>query len=180
MTTFQTQYTISRKRSEGFATINEEESMTQQSDKNETDINILMQRFGATGQLPTVTDPAKFGDFTEAPDFRTAQDMLMRAREAFAAVPAKIRKQFDNDPAKFHEFVTNPDNLEEMQNLGLANKPKKVPTPPEPFARTVIDDNGQHDEPSQTPRTTHEQPAANNQPAQDNPAQRPSGQPRSR
>ena len=40
---------------------------------------------------------------------------------AFDDLPAKVRREFDNDPFKFLEFVEDPENVERMAELGLVN-----------------------------------------------------------
>lgn len=127
---FQTQYTTDRAWSLLFATDNTEESLTQQSDKDECDINVIMAKYGTTGQVPQVLEQGIYGDFTEITDYRSALDMVRRADAAFHEVPAEIRKRFDNDPAKFVEFVQNPDNIEELEKLGLAIPRTKSQTAP--------------------------------------------------
>ena len=37
-------------------------------------------------------------------------------------LPAKIRRRFDNDPTAFIEFVQNPSNKSEMEELGILPK----------------------------------------------------------
>lgn len=113
-------------------TVNNEESMTQQSDKDDADINVIVSRFHKTGQMPQVQRPAMYGDFTDALDFRACQEHLHTANQSFAELPAKIRKRFHNDPAEFIEFMNDPDNAEEMIKLGLATKPKKDEHTPAP------------------------------------------------
>lgn len=117
-----------------FATVNEEESMTQQSDADECDINLIMEKYKVTGQAPQVIQQGIYGDFTEVGDYRTAVERIRAANEAFQAIPAKLREKFDNDPAKFIDFATNPDNMDEMIKLGLAEKieikDNKQPAPP--------------------------------------------------
>lgn len=103
-----------------FATMNTEESLTQQSDANDTDINVIMARYQKTGQLPQLTNPGEFGDFTTVTDYRTALDMVRHADEKFAEVPAKIREQFDNDAQKFIDFAENPANIDKMREWKLA------------------------------------------------------------
>lgn len=129
---FLTPYTYGKEISALAATINNEPSLTQQSDLAESDINILMARYNSGGQLPQVIEPGQYGDFTEITDYRDAQNAILAANEAFAEVPAKIREKFENDPAKFFEFVNNPENLPELRKLGLANPeepPEYIPTP---------------------------------------------------
>lgn len=126
---FTTEYTHSRERSLNFATENTEDSLTQQSDAKECDINIIMSRYQQTGQLPAQTIEAMSGDFSNIPDYRAMVETLQHANETFASLPAKVRKEFDNDPAQFVGFVKNPENLEKMREMGLANpKPGKTAT----------------------------------------------------
>lgn len=128
---FATPYANQKK--DGFKSINLEPSLTQQSDLNETDINVIMKKYNVTGQVPAVLAEGIFGDFTTVTDFRDAQDKLLAAQEAFAQVPAKIREQFHNDPAEFIEFATNKENLAQLRTWGLAPpeeiKENSVPVP---------------------------------------------------
>lgn len=41
-------------------------------------------------------------------------------------MPSEVRKRFGNNPGVFMDFVSNPDNKEELVKLGLAVKPKVV------------------------------------------------------
>lgn len=134
MKSFLTVYSYNRKQSHLFSTVNNEPSMTQQSDRDSTDINIIMKRYGATGQMPTVIEPGKYGDFSQVTDYRTALDTLRHADEKFLDVPAEIRKQFNHNPAEFFEFVNNPANKDKMRTMGLLTEaPAPVPsTPPAP------------------------------------------------
>lgn len=109
-----------------WVTVNEEPTMTQQSDANETDINVIMAKYQQTGQLPRVLTEPLFGDFTDAPDYRTAVETINAANAAFMEIPAKIRAQFGNDPAEFMKFAGDPKNKEELQKLGLL---KDAPKP---------------------------------------------------
>lgn len=123
---FKTAYTPDD--SEKCATINLEESLTQQADAKDCDINIIMERYAVTGQLPQVTAlQPLFADFTTVTDYKGALDLIRKAEEAFAAVPAKIRQQFGNNAQAFIDFAENPDNLETLRKWGLAN-PKQEKT----------------------------------------------------
>lgn len=140
---FQTIYTITDERNHKFGTVNDEVTKTQQSDALDTDINVIMERYGKSGQFPQLIEPGKYGDFSEVVDFRAAQDIIHQANEAFAQVPAKIRKKFDNDPNAFFEFVNDPENLDEMRKLGLAKpeeRPERDQTPPPPPETRYSDD----------------------------------------
>lgn len=95
-------------------------SLTIQSEKDESDINVIVGRFLKTGVAPQVILPPTFGDFTGG-DFHSSLNDLNEARRVFEQIPAKIRRRFDNDPHKFVEFVLDKSNLKEMRELGIAN-----------------------------------------------------------
>lgn len=107
----------------------EDESLAIQSAKEECDINTLVRRFGITGQLPQGVRMPTYGDFTSVGDFRDAQDALISARESFMALPADVRRRFDNDAGLFVDFCSDPNNLEECRKMGLA--PPQEAQPPE-------------------------------------------------
>ena len=109
-----------------FATRTGNDDRAIQSAKAECDINEIVRRFGLTKVLPATPLPPTYADFTEAGDFRESMEVIRLAREAFEALPAGVRYKFGNDPAAFVDFCENPDNIEEMREMGLA-----VPAPPE-------------------------------------------------
>jgi hypothetical protein len=49
----------------------------------------------------------------------------------FMSLPAKIRSRFQNDPGAFLDFVQNPENRDEMIELGLAKAQPRAPVEPE-------------------------------------------------
>lgn len=102
-------------------------SRTQQSMKDEADINVIVKRFNATGMLPQSRLPPKYGDFTGVGTFQEAQIILRQATESFMRLPAAVRKRFDNDPAAFVDFATDPENLPELRKMGLVD-PLPEPT----------------------------------------------------
>lgn len=127
-----------RGRSKQFATVNTEESMTQQSDKDDCDINIIMKKFGGSGQLPQVQAQALYGDFTNVTDYRTMVETINAANEAFMQIPAETRARFMNDPQRFIDFTRDPNNLDELRKLGLANPAPPPPKEPEPMLVRVV------------------------------------------
>lgn len=118
-----------------------EPTLTQQQFIEDADINTIVERFGLTGQVPQNVRMPLEGDFTEAvTDYRTALDMIRDADEAFMSMPAQVRKEFDNDPQKFMEFVANPANKDRAKELGLLvpdaepAKPLEVRVIPDPVS----------------------------------------------
>lgn len=100
-------------------------SRTIQSDKDDADINIIMDRFGKTGTLPQGAKAPTYGDFENIFDFQTAMNAIRGAQEAFMEMPANVRTRFNNDPQLFVEFCSDERNIEEIRKLGLAI-PKEV------------------------------------------------------
>lgn len=122
---FATPYTLKEERSKSYATINNEPSMTEQAPAADADINIIMQKYSKTGQMPRLIGEPMYGDFTATITYGDAVLAVRAAEESFLQIPAKVRAQFGNDPGEFIKFATNPENAEELRKLGLTK-----PTPP--------------------------------------------------
>lgn len=96
-----------------------EVNRTQQQFQAECDVNVIAARLSAGQPVSVRSDMGRFGDFSEAPDFYEAQNLVIRARDQFMSLPAKVRARFDNDPGKLLAFVADRKNLEEAHDLGL-------------------------------------------------------------
>lgn len=107
-----------------------EPTLTVQSEKDNCDINLIIKRSEKSGILPVRSDYANamFGDFTEIPDYQTALNAVNAANETFMSLPAEIREQFSNDPAKFVDFAMDEANIDKLRDLGLANPKQKEAT----------------------------------------------------
>lgn len=116
--------------------IGEDPGQVQQNMAQETDINYIMAKYQRTGELRHVsTMAAEYGDFSNAPDYKTAMEQILAADALFMELPAAVRDRFGNDPAAFIEFATDKDNIEELRKLGLA---PEAPLPPEPQLVKVV------------------------------------------
>lgn len=105
-------------------------SRTRQEFQDECDINKIMARYQKTGVLQHVNrNEPQYIDFTGAPDFMSAMNLMHEASDAFARLPAQVRKRFHNDPAEFVEFAENAENIQQLRDWGLA-KPLEVPPAP--------------------------------------------------
>lgn len=93
-------------------------SMTQQHFQKECDINNMLQKFGATGILPE-SEGSFYGDFSDSLDFQAAHDLVQSTMEQFSQLPSKCRDRFGNDPARFLDFVSQPENKVHFAELGL-------------------------------------------------------------
>lgn len=118
-------------------------SLTQQSFKDEVDINKIMKRFSRQTKSDWLSQyrdciGGDFGDFSDVVDYRTALDRVIAAKASFEALPAVLRKRFQNDPAEFLDYCMNPANLDEMVSLGLATKgepDQNAPSQSKPLAQ---------------------------------------------
>jgi len=101
----------------------EEPTRAQQHHKDECDINVILERFGKTGQMPVSAISAQYGDFSGVHDYHTALNTLIAAESEFDALPAKLRARFQNEPANLIEFLNDPNNKDQAIELGLVNQP---------------------------------------------------------
>lgn len=104
-------------------------SMTRQEFKDSCDLGLTLKRFSNSQEdLDAMLQnkvPLRFEDVTQIPDYRQALDTIIAAKAKFMALPADVRRRFNNDPADFVDFCTNPDNLDELRKLGLANSARQ-------------------------------------------------------
>lgn len=114
-------------------TINREPSLTQQSQRDEADINVIVSRFGVTNQGPPAPLPPSLSEFEDVFDFQHAMNTIAAAKHSFMMLPAEIREAFGNDPHRFvntvDAMVTDQDeerrqaNLAVLRTMGLAVAP---------------------------------------------------------
>lgn len=110
----------------------EDATLTQQQFRDECDINTIAEKYGLTGEMPTVTDPIYYGDFTGVFDYQTAMNQVVDAQRAFMTLPAKVRSRFDNDPQNLLTFLQDPENRREAEFLGILEPSKPAEPPPAP------------------------------------------------
>lgn len=97
----------------------EDSPFTKQEFKDESDINIILSRYNATGQMPVINQAApQYLDVTGM-DFQTHMEVVAGAQTLFNSLPSALRNRFENDPARFLDFCSNPKNKAEMYTLGL-------------------------------------------------------------
>jgi len=75
-------------------------SIVQQQFKDECDVNVIVRRFGVTGELPQGLEGGMFGDFSGIEDFESAVARIDEIRGRFAALPAEVREKYRNDPTE--------------------------------------------------------------------------------
>lgn len=102
---------------------------TVQSGKDDADINVIVKRFGLTGQIKPNNVQPFYGDFSGVDSYHEAQNMLVAAKQAFAELPSHVRERFANDPGNLIRFVSDDKNLEEARKLGLLRPQEAAPAP---------------------------------------------------
>lgn len=108
-----------------------EKSLTDQSQMDDCDINLLMARYEKTGVITTTKQTPAYGDVSDLKSFQEAQNIFIQAQNAFMSLDAKVRKEFDNDPAKFLDFMDNlEENKSEAIRLGLITEEQPPADPP--------------------------------------------------
>ncbi len=115
---------------------------TKQCYKDECDIDKIMTRFDVTG---TISHLAKYegvyADFSDF-DFHKQSNMLARGSEIFDALPAELRDEFRQSPARFFAYVNDPKNHDDLRKKlpGLAQPGRQLPavTPPEADAEAAL------------------------------------------
>lgn len=102
-------------------------SLTIQDEKEETDINYIVNKY-ADGQKGIMTldlgDSSQyaylqFGDATLPGDYSTALELVSGVREEFYSLPAYVRAKFGHDPMNFIDHLNDPATLEYLQQQGL-------------------------------------------------------------
>lgn len=102
-------------------------TMTDQAGANETNINVIIGRYGITGQIPGAQQEPMYGDFSHLPD--NLRDFIETARtfeERRAELPEVLRNM---DPEEL--MALTPDEL--TRKLTPAEPP--APTPAEGEAK---------------------------------------------
>lgn len=102
-------------------------SLAAQDEKDETDINYIVNKYADGQKGITTLDLAdssqyaylQFGDATLPGDYSTALELVSGVREEFYALPAYVRAKFGHDPMNFISQLNDPATLEYLQREGL-------------------------------------------------------------
>ncbi len=109
---------------------------TKQCHKDECDIVKIMARFDKTG---TISHLEKFegvyADYSDF-DFHMQTNKLTKGREIFDALPAELRREFGQSPARFFKYVNDPENHDDLRKKlpGLAKPGQQLPPEVSPTA----------------------------------------------
>lgn len=100
-------------------------SKVQQNFKDEVDINNIIAR-AKKGQNPLFSQKQPmYADLSDLPDYKEALNTVIKAEEAFSALPGKLKKHFEHNPKILVDYMSDPENFDESIELGLRAKPTK-------------------------------------------------------
>ncbi len=87
---------------------------TKQSFRDECDIQKIMARADRVGTISHLQKyEGTYSDFSDF-DFHEQMGKLTRGREIFDELPAEIRQEFAQSPAKFFAYVNDPANVKDL------------------------------------------------------------------
>ncbi len=90
---------------------------TKQSQKDECDINKLLERYAREGTMSHLEKyQAVYGDYGNY-DFEGHTTKLAEMSSIFEELPAEVKKEFNQSPKQFFTYVTNPENAEKLPQL---------------------------------------------------------------
>lgn len=103
-----------------------EPKLTDQSFKNQCDINVIMANYAKTGVFGHVNrSEPKYIDNSNIPSLEQAFEVVYAAEEAFYELPADIRKLMDNNPSQLENFISNKENADLLLKHGVLMERKK-------------------------------------------------------
>lgn len=115
----------------------DEPLLTEQAHAKSADINEIVRRHGINTFDRQYVQMLQSGEFrfddVSGNDFHEASVIIAKANQSFGQLPSELRAKFDNDPSQFLDFVQNPDNSEQLIELGLATPPA-----PDPVVRVEV------------------------------------------
>lgn len=103
-------------------------SLTKQAFKEDVDINRIVSRYQDTGVIDHLREGGTHIDALRInTDYHDLLNQAAEIQQAFDLLPAQIRKkEFDNDPGAYLEFIHDPKNEARMVELGIIDAPQKA------------------------------------------------------
>lgn len=121
-------------------TVNDEPSMTVQSDRNRSEIKQILAKYAETGVVDHMRNvDLQFRDVSEFEDFADLMLQTKVAEQEFLKLPSKLREVFDHDVMTWLDCAHDPEKLEalrpQLEELGVMKPlPDPDPEPPIPPA----------------------------------------------
>lgn len=113
-----------------FASDKYEDGRTKQAFKDQADINKILAKAQRTGSIAhLVKHGAHYGDFSDITDLLDAYEKLKRGQKIFDELPAEVKREFNQNPGEFFQFVNNPANADRLTEVlpAIAKPGNQVP-----------------------------------------------------
>jgi hypothetical protein len=115
----------------------DDQGLTEQHHKDSCDIHNILRQQEKTGvAIHSSAFNATYGTMPTGEQFHQDMNRIARAKTLFESVPSKIRNEFDNDVAKYLDFMHQDENYEKIQEMGL---PVDHLTKPEEPVKTEVE-----------------------------------------
>lgn len=112
--------TPNKKRRKVSVDFKDDKGFTEQAHASDVKIQNIMKKYERTGIIEhNAQYGGEYANMVGALDFAEAQRVIADANSMFESVPATIRRDFDNNPAKFVDFMMNEKNREAIQDYGF-------------------------------------------------------------
>lgn len=100
-------------------TVNDEPSLTVQSDGPQADIRQIMAQYLKTGQVDLDRAEGMFMDVSEFTDFADVQRQSKEAEVQFLRLPSKVREIFDHNVANWLDTAHDDDKRQKLIDAGF-------------------------------------------------------------
>lgn len=125
------------------STIDPKTGLTQQSFKDECDINILLEHWIKTGVMPSFNhNSGFFADVSEVPDMQQAAGLIAYAEQYFAQLSEEERSKYETAMDYFEAVLAAEEEGGHMDPLDV-----NVPTDTKPAKKESDHENEKQDEP---------------------------------
>lgn len=126
------------------------EAITQQHMKDDCDINVIIKRHAATGNISHLNPKSPlYLDCTQVRDLQSAIHLVEEAEDNFSTLPSAVRKACRNDPVEFMDMLHTEEGTNELAEAGLeyaaepeakprTDEVKPTPKPKTTPAQTII------------------------------------------
>ncbi len=105
-------------------TVNDEPSMTVQSDAHLADIDNILASFGANGMAQLDETALQFRDVSHFTDLADALNQAREAEMEFMKLPSKVREIFKHDVAVWLDTAHDEDKRDELVKAGWIKGPE--------------------------------------------------------
>ena len=95
------------------------ESRVRQSDKDDCDMNKILDRYATTGLAPINQRTPVFADVSMLSDFKEALDKVKALEGRLKELPAPARELLREDPERFREIISDELTKDSLIELGV-------------------------------------------------------------